>query len=194
MSNIIVLVKGYARRDDRVWVVSPTSVLIEDSGMKILVDPGANRELLEQGFASNNIDPSTVNGIFLTHCHIDHILNLRLFPEAILYDGDTFICDDRIKSYSGRIPGTYIRVIHTPGHTARHYSLLVNSEDKNIGIAGDLFWWKDGEKQLLDEESLVMRDDPFAEDMGLLMESRRKFLGMTDYIIPGHGEKFRVIK
>ena len=38
------------------------------------------------------------------------------------------------------------------------------------------------------------KEDDYANDMEKLKESRKKALEIADYIIPGHGKKFKVEK
>ena len=45
-SELKVLIKGYAKKTKDGWLASSTTALIEDSGKKIIVDPGINKELL----------------------------------------------------------------------------------------------------------------------------------------------------
>ena len=46
MAEIIVLIEGYARQKQGWFEASPTTLLVEDNGKKIIVDPGCNEKLL----------------------------------------------------------------------------------------------------------------------------------------------------
>lgn len=192
MSNFKILIEGYARDEDDYEVASPSTVLIEDGGLKILVDPGSNQKLLIEALGKEGLQPKDIDIIFLTHYHLDHILNMRLFPDKDIYDGDTISIGDKIIEYSGNIPKTNIRVIPTPGHAFEHCSLFVNTEKGKIVIAGDVLWWRDDEAQKTDKQSLLKHSDPFVKDIKALKESREKILTIADYIIPGHGKMFKV--
>ncbi|MDI6807027.1 MAG: MBL fold metallo-hydrolase, partial [Candidatus Aenigmarchaeota archaeon] len=85
MTEVKVLIEGYATKER----ASPSTVLIEDSGLKILVDPGANKELLLNTLSKEGLKPEDIDLIFLTHYHLDHILNIRLFPDKDILDGNT---------------------------------------------------------------------------------------------------------
>ena len=187
-----ILIEGYARKENTVWFASPTTVLVKDSGLNILVDPGANKRLLVEALKEEGLVPGDIDIVFLTHYHLDHILNIRLFPHNDIYDGTSINRDDKITEYSGNIPRTSIRVIPTPGHAHEHCSLLVETEQGNVVIAGDVFWWQDQEEQRTDKESLMKHEDPFVEHTEELVESRKKLLEIADYIVPGHGKMFRV--
>ena len=58
-----------------------------------------------------------------------------------------------------------------------------------VVVAGDVFWWVDGEEQIIDIER---PDQHFASDPAKLIESRKKVLEIADYIIPGHGTMMKV--
>ncbi|MBU2575583.1 MBL fold metallo-hydrolase [Patescibacteria group bacterium] len=173
---------------------SPNAVLIEDNGKKILVDPGSNKKQLVKALEKKNLKPDDIDAIFITHWHPDHILNIRLFPEVIIFDIDEAFHGDEIKQHHGRILDTNIEIISTPGHDINHASLLVDTDKGAIAIAGDVFWWEDKEKQETDLQDLIAHKDEYVENMTELCVSRKKLLKLADYIIPGHGKMFSVKK
>jgi glyoxylase-like metal-dependent hydrolase (beta-lactamase superfamily II) len=87
-----------------------------------------------------------------------------------------------------------VKIITTPGHAKSHISFLVKTEKGNVLIAGDLWWWKDDEKQETERDRLIEKDDPYVKDKDTLIKTREKMLKMADYIIPGHGKMFKVNK
>ncbi len=194
MAEIKILIEGYAKEENGVWYASPATILIRDSGLNILVDPGANKELLLESLDKEGLKPENIDIVFLTHYHLDHILNIRLFPNKDIYDGNTINSNDKIVKYSGNIPNTNVQVIPTPGHAHEHCSLLVETKKGKIVSAGDVFWWKDNEEQKTDKESLMKHEDLYVKDKEALIKSRKKLLEIADYIIPGHGKMFKVEK
>lgn len=196
MAEVKILIEGHAKKLKDGWLASPSTVLIKDSDLNILVDPDSNRELLLKKLIEENLEPNDIDVIFLTHHPLDHTLNIRIFPDCdVLLDGDKMNEADRIFAYSGNIPKTNVKVIPTPGHTFEHASLLAEMEIGRVAIAGDLFWWIDGEEQKTDYENLMNHKDPGgAKNEKKLQESRKKILEMADYIIPGHGKMFKVEK
>ncbi|MFQ5493060.1 MAG: MBL fold metallo-hydrolase [Candidatus Dojkabacteria bacterium] len=56
-----------------------------------------------------------IDSVFLSHYHPDHILNIRLFPEHTIYDGDTIYKDDH---------ESFLK-IKSQGQTSRCYQHLV---------------------------------------------------------------------
>jgi glyoxylase-like metal-dependent hydrolase (beta-lactamase superfamily II) len=192
MAEVKVLIEGYAIKTKDEWKASSSTVLIRDNGLNILVDPGSNKQLLLKSLIKEKLKTKDINLLFLTHYHLDHTLNIKLFPECDVLDGDTINRDDRIIEYSGNIPKTNIEVIPTPGHANEHCSLLVKTNKGNIIIAGDLFWWRTNEEQKIDYNSLIEKKDPYVKNIEDLIESRKKILEIADYIIPGHGKMFKV--
>jgi len=194
MIEVKVLIEGYAKEKNGVEVASSSTVLIEDNGLKIIVDPGVNKELLINSLSKERLKLEDVDLIFLTHYHPDHILNIRLFPDKDVLDGNIIYRGDKEIEFSDNIPNTNVKVIETPGHAHEHACLLVETEKGKIIIAGDLWWWSDDEKQKTDYKSLMSHKDPYVKNEEKLKESRKKILKLADYIIPGHGKMFKVKK
>jgi len=191
MAQITLLTQGYASRlEGGALRASPSSVLIEDSGIKVLVDPGANETQLLNAFLREELTPEDVDLIFLTHYHPDHLVNIRLFPGKDICDSGMIYRGDQEIPHGKFIPGTDIEVALTPGHSPEHASLLANADEGRWLIAGDLFWWFDDAEQKTDFESLVNLEDEFASDPATLKMSRRRALEVADIVIPGHGKPF----
>ncbi|MFA5745943.1 MAG: MBL fold metallo-hydrolase [archaeon] len=193
MSTVKILVEGYAHEGKDCYEATCSTVLIEDSGKRIIVDPGCNEKLLLNALKKEKLTPKDIDLIFLTHYHIDHLLNIRLFPGIDILDGDIIYRGDKEFSFKKKIPGTNIEVIETPGHAHEQVTLLVKTEKGIIAIAEDLWWWEDG-KQKTDKKSLLSLKDPFVKNKQALLKSRKLILQKADYIIPGHGKMFKVEK
>jgi len=194
MAEVRILIRGYARESMLGMRASSTTTLIRDNGLNIVVDPGANPEMLLKALKKEKLRPKDVDIVFLTHYHPDHVLCIRLFPGKDILDGDIIYRDDEEIGFSDVIPGTSIRVIPTPGHAHEHVSLLVDTRKGKVAIAGDLFWWMDNERQAVEYKSLITKKDPYVKDSKALLKSRKMILGMADYVIPGHGKVFKVKK
>ena len=106
MTKVKVLIEGYAKQTSSGWLASSTAVLIEDSGKKILVDPGTNKDLLLDRMEEEGLTPKDINFIFLTHYHIDHTFLVALFTDSKLLDGSVIYEKDLETEYSEVIPGT----------------------------------------------------------------------------------------
>lgn len=193
MNTVKVLIQGYAHPGpDNTYVASPSCTLIISSGKRILVDPGANQKLLTTRLKREGLIPKSIDYIFLSHYHLDHILAIRLFPNHDIVDGEMIWRKDSEIYHNGKLPGTDIEVVKTPGHSPEHASLIVNAEEYGIVcVAQDLFWWEDGKQKSDNVKDLIDLRDPYAKDIKTLKKSREKILKIADWIIPGHGEMFK---
>lgn len=192
MDKVIVLIQGYARETKKGWLANSTVTLVQSSGKNVIVDPGGNREKLLKALADNNLKIQDIDFVFLTHGHPDHSLLSGIFEKALIIDELYIYTKDIINKHGGIIPGTDLKVIRTPGHKEEHCSLIVKTEKGICAIAGDVFWWLDGEKQ----EININKPDNDPEHMNIkqLIASRKKLLEISDYIIPGHGKMFKSTK
>ncbi len=189
MNKAMVLVSGYARvNTDGSWNASSTATLVEANRIRIIVDPGANRELLLASLNREGLKTDDIDYVFVSHYHLDHTLNLGLFPKDKVIDGTMIYEGDLEIVHGGKIPGSEIQIMATPGHSPENASLVVPAEQGKVVIAADVFWWRDDEEQEVD----INKVDEFAASMGDLKDSRRKVLEIADYIIPGHGKMFKV--
>ncbi len=191
MDEYKIIIEGYAYSEDNYYVASPSTVLIESNGITVLVDPGADPELLKKlknaGYQLEDIDV-----IYLSHYHPDHFLNIRFFPNHKIYDGETIWDRDKEYETGDKIHTTNIKILKTPGHSPEHTSLLINTKDHGkVCIAQDVFWWEDGKQNNESEKNLMELEDPFASDIDELKKSRKKVLEVADWIIPGHGKMFK---
>jgi len=191
MNKIKVLIQGYAKETKRGWLANSAVVFIQSNGKNIIVDPGCNREKLLKALSDNNLKISDIGYVFLTHGHVDHALLAGIFENATIIDELYIYQKDIINKHGGIIPETDLKVIRTPGHKEEHCSLIVETEKGVYAIAGDVFWWLDDEKQ----EININKPDNDPEHMNIkkLIASRKKLLEIADYIIPGHGEMFKVL-
>ena len=196
MVKVKILVKGYVKKINGKEFASSTAVLVQDKNFKIVADPGMDRKALLNALKKEKLKPSDINFVILTHTHLDHCLLAGIFEKAKILDSDDiFSFNGQIIKHKYKIPGTDIKIIKTPGHDQFHCSVLVTTKDLGkIIIAGDVFWWTAEEEQKIDKQSLLEHQDPYVKDKRALRESREKILELADYIIPGHGEMFKVRK
>lgn len=193
MTEVKVLIEGYAKKKDNEWTACSSVVLIKGT-VNIVVDPGTRRELLLKTLENESLRPENIDYVVITHYHLDHSFLMAIFPNAKLLDNTEMYIDDKISEHEGRIPETNIEIIQTPGHAKEHCSLIVPTEKGKIVIAGDLFWWREDEKQETSADLLIDVKDPYVKDENALRESRKRILKDADYIIPGHGKMFKVKK
>ncbi len=192
MASFKILIEGYAKKLEDGWKASSTTVLIKDSGKNILADPGINKPLLLERLKEEGLTPEDIDIVFLTHYHPDHIFLAALFDKALALDGDIIYEKDILREFKDKIPGTNVEVVLTPGHAHEHASLVFETSQGKVAVAGDVFWWTDEEEQKTDEiQELIKKPDPFVKDIKALQESRKILLREADFIIPGHGKMFK---
>ena len=193
MYKFKILVEGYAHPGENgKYHASPTTSLVYDDNVTILVDPGTNSKLLTEALDKEGIKCEDIKHIFLSHYHPDHFLNLKLFPYAVLYDGSMIWDGDEEIQYTGTLPNTEIEVVATPGHTMEQASLFFNTQEFGlVGLCQDVFWWEDGKQDNSSFEVLMENIDPFMADLEALKASRRLVLDRADWIVPGHGKMFK---
>ena len=196
MATIKVLIEGYAKPLAKGWKASSTTCLITTKDdKKIITDPGCNREALLRALEKEGLTTDDINYVFLSHRHPDHVLLAGIFEKAkyVTFDTNLMYDKDVLLEFDKHVLGDDIEIIDTPGHVLEHLSLLVNTPEGKVAIAGDVIWWLDNETQVFD---LSQKDHNQAVDMNMetLVKSRKKLFKMADYIIPGHGKKFKVDK
>lgn len=191
MNKIHILIEGYAHPGNNdTYVASPSTVLIDTGEKKILVDPGANATLLQEKLKELSLEEKDIDFIYLSHYHPDHFLNIKLFPNLPVYDGEMIWSGDLEEFHSGNLGIDGIEILKTPGHSPEHTSLLVDTDEGKVCIAQDVFWWEDGKQKSDTEKDLLELVDPFVSDEEALKKSRKLVLEKADWIIPGHGKKF----
>jgi glyoxylase-like metal-dependent hydrolase (beta-lactamase superfamily II) len=194
MVKLKVLIEGYAREDKNGEQASCSTTLLQENGLNIVVDPGMDRALLLEHLKKEGLTTNDIDYVVLTHTHLDHCFLVGIFENAKVLDGDSiYSSDGRIASHDGKVPGTDIEIVKTPGHDQFHCSVLAKTEEfGKVIVSGDVFWWRNGEVQETNENDLIHRIDPYMKDEPQLIESRKLILKTADYIIPGHGKMFKV--
>ena len=187
MDEVVVLVEGYARRIKNGWKASSASVLVRSNGKRIIIDPGCNRKKLTGALKRESLKTGDIDFVVLTHSHVDHAMLAGMFENAKVIDCEKIFKGDMQLPHRGIVPGTELKIIQTPGHTDDHCSLLAKTERGVCAIAGDVFWWEKGEKQIID---INKPDAAHPSSMKKLAKSRKALLEKADWIIPGHGKPF----
>lgn len=184
-----------------------TIAVIRQGGDILLVDPGyegegdlspENREknwrVLKALLSFEGIAPEQVTKVFLTHDHWDHCGNLEGFPGVAWYCHKEAL-KGLPEAWRGKFLGVAegeellprTTVLHTPGHTPGHASVLWTDPDRRFKIAlcGDavinLAWLLAGK---------IWRWNPDFAGEKAARASIRKLLQAADLLIPGHGQPF----
>ena len=188
MAEVKILIKGYTSADSKessdIETTSPTVTLIKDGNNNIVVDPGVleSQDLLAGKLKEEGLKVDDVNYVFLTHSHPDHHMNTGMFVKAKklefygLWDNNK--CLEWNKNFSNDI-----EIIKTPGHSDDSLTFLVKNDSGKIAVCGDVFWKEN-----------YPADDHYANNKEKLAASRKKVLEIADYVIPGHGDIYKVNK
>lgn len=200
MAEVKVLVEGIHEKIEGAIDIYSTSTLIK-SNINIIVDPGSfvSRDKLVQALDQAGLKIEDIDAVIVTHSHFDHTANVSLFPQAKIY----------MRFISGVYPGQYqkidkglvyrfdilneliaegIKILDTTGHAIDHISVLVETSQGRIVIAGDA---------MANQSFADLNKEPenfLIYSLEKYNESRRKILEIADYIIPGHGVMFKVEK
>lgn len=178
-ARLDVLVEGYVRPPH----VAGTVSLVRDAGRVVIVDPGmvADRELILGPLRELGVRPEDVTDVVLSHHHLDHNLNVALFPVVPVHDFQSVIDGDvftrRDADGTQLTPG--IRLLATPGHTPQDITTLVGTAD-DVAALTHLWWTDEGPAE-----------DPYAPDREQLRRQRERVLDLATVIVPGHAAPFR---
>jgi glyoxylase-like metal-dependent hydrolase (beta-lactamase superfamily II) len=178
-ARVDVLVEGYARLPH----VAGTVSLVRDAGRVVVVDPGmvADRELILRPLRELGVAPEEVTDVVLSHHHLDHTLNVALFPVVPVHDFQSVIEGDVFtrRAADGVDLTPSVRLLATPGHTPQDVTTLVGTPDDVVALT-HLWWTADGPA-----------DDPYAPDREQLRAQRERVLELATLVVPGHGAPFR---
>lgn len=153
-----------------------------------------DKDVLLKQLKSYHVQPEDVNFLVCTHGHSDHCGNMNLFLNATHFLGSC-VSFRHLYYYHDFEKNPYVldnnvEVMFTPGHTSTCVSLIVkNTTAENngtIAIVGDLFEKEDD----IFDDSLWIEAGTEMEKMQ--RQNRLKVAEIADFIIPGHGPKFKV--
>jgi glyoxylase-like metal-dependent hydrolase (beta-lactamase superfamily II) len=157
--------------------------LVRDAGRVVVVDPGmvADRDLILRPLRELGVRPEDVTDVVVSHHHLDHTLNVALFPVVPVHDFQSVIEGDTFtrRAADGIQLTPSIRLLATPGHTPQDVTTLVGTPDE-IAALTHLWWTEDGPV-----------DDPYCLDREQLREQRERVLDLATLIVCAHGPAFR---
>jgi glyoxylase-like metal-dependent hydrolase (beta-lactamase superfamily II) len=178
-ARLDVLVEGYVRSPH----VAGTVSLIRDADRVVIVDPGmvAERELILDRLAGLGVRPEDVTDVVVSHHHLDHTVNIALFPVVPVHDFQWVVERDVIirRAAEGTHLTPSIRLLATPGHTPQDITTLVGTADDVVALT-HLWWTEEGPAE-----------DPYSADREGLRQQRERVLDLATLIVPGHGAPFR---
>uniref|UniRef100_A0A0K0G519 Lactamase_B domain-containing protein n=1 Tax=Strongyloides venezuelensis TaxID=75913 RepID=A0A0K0G519_STRVS len=174
-----------------------TITLINDHGVNVLVDTGASSDterlllaLTKEGITLDNID-----SVVITHGHPNHMGNLNFFGrKPILFNSLEYIgkhvISTELKDRPYRKITSNIEVWKTPGHTQHDLSVLVHGVNGygTMAIVGDLI----PSERFINEKIDIMLSEG-VWDSGTKRQNANLIICMADWVIPGHGQPFRIL-
>jgi glyoxylase-like metal-dependent hydrolase (beta-lactamase superfamily II) len=155
----------------------------------MLVDTGgpSDRDFLLAALSAHNLTPRDIACVVCTHGHVDHVGNANLFPHATFLSGQDRAVGDRfwpLDFTAGPVTiDTGIRVMASPGHTSEDISVLVDTRDGVVAVAGDVF--ENG-----NPTDTVWR--AYSRNPRQQHRSQAALLAIANAIVPGHGLLFTV--
>ena len=178
-ARLDVLVEGYVRMPH----VAGTVSLIRDADRVVVVDPGmvAHRDQILGPLRDLGVDPGDVTDVVVSHHHLDHTVNIALFPAVPVHDFQSVIDGDTFtrRPADGVQLSPGIRLLATPGHTPQDITTLVGTPDDVVALT-HLWWTEDGPA-----------DDPYTHDRDELRRQRERVLDLVTMVVCAHGPPFR---
>lgn len=199
-----ILVKGNNLRFSCGYCGLANLTLVKTELGPMMFDVGhtVNRQGLVAGLKARGLTPSDVPYVFLSHLHVDHVMNIGLFPfstkvfvsraewdyAAEPHPDDPWVpwlIREQLQKYDLQLldgegellPG--LRYFPVPGHTPGCMALTFESGDRGrIVLAGDALKFP---REMLQEGS-----DHAFDSHENASASIRKILAMADRIVPGH--------
>lgn len=182
--------EGDDRRLRDAWC---TCTLITGKGFRLLVDPALRdpAAMAAELDRRTGLKPKAVDAVFVTHDHGDHHWGLEAFPAAKWYAvAPVAEAINKEKAYSKPIEAAAhrlfgaVNVIHTPGHTKEHHSLLFKCDDQTVVIAGDAVMTRD----FFAHRQGYFNSADFEQAAHTIEEIAR----IADIVVPGHDNCFPV--
>ena len=134
---------------------SGNSLFVETPNTKLLIDAGVSSKRIETALKSIDVDPSTIDGILVTHEHTDHVQGLGTFSKK--FDLPVFVNQetlDAMPKQKDKIPEKNIKTFKVndkfsindldiksfsiPHDAANPCGFSILKDDKKISIATDI--------------------------------------------------------
>lgn len=152
---------------------SGNSLFVETSNTKLLIDAGVSCKKIEKALCDINVEPSSLDGILITHEHTDHVQGLGTFSRK--FDLPVFVNQEtldampkqRDKMNSNKI-NTFkvddkfsigdltIKPFSIPHDAANPCGFNIEKDDKKISIATDIGHMTNTILENLEESLFVM--------------------------------------
>ena len=152
---------------------SGNSLFIETKNTKLLVDAGVSSKKIETALNDINVDPKSLDGILITHEHIDHVQGLgtlsKKFDLPVFVNQETLdampkqrdkISDKNIKTFKVsdkfEIGDLKIKPFSIPHDAANPCGFNIFKDNKKISIATDIGHMTNPILKSLEESLFIM--------------------------------------
>ncbi len=152
---------------------SGNSLFVETQNTKLLIDAGVSSKKIETALNDINIDPSTLDGILVTHEHIDHVQGLgtlsKKFDLPVFVNQETLdaipkqkdkISEKNIKTFKisdkFEIGDLEIKPFSIPHDAANPCGFNIWKDNKKISIATDIGHMTNPILKSLEESLFIM--------------------------------------
>lgn len=191
LAEIHIIQPGYAIWDEKMKVQrADGTISLIISQKKIIVDTGLpkDKSVILNGLRRYGLNPENIDYVICTHGDADHISNNNLFNNAKLIVGFDVYDNDVATFFQNSLKiDTNVRVVEMTGHDDRSIGVQVLTDTGLVIIAGDLFEFEGDFKNISDWVA-------FSKEPKQHIKNRAKVWEMADYIVPGHGDIFKVDK
>ena len=157
---------------------SGNSLLVETENTKLLIDAGVSSKKIETALTNLDIDPSSINGILITHEHSDHVQGLGTFSKK--FDLPVFVNQktlDAMPKQKEKIPeknikkftieekfeigDMQIKPFSIPHDAANPCGFNVFKDNKKISIATDIGHMTNGILKNLEDSIFVLLESNY---------------------------------
>ena len=157
---------------------SGNSLFVETDNTKLLIDAGVSSKKIEKALNDIHIDPSSIDGILITHEHSDHVQGLGTFSKKfdlpVFVNQETLdampkqrdkIADKNIKKFKVAekfsIGDLDINPFSIPHDAANPCGFTILNENKKISIATDIGHMTNDILKNLEESLFVMLESNY---------------------------------
>lgn len=134
---------------------SGNSLFVQTENTKLLIDSGVSSKKIETALSNLNVDPTSIDGILITHEHSDHVKGLGTFAKKfnvpVFINNKTLDCmpEQREKLQQNKINNFVvgenfeindlkIKSFKIPHDAVNPCGFLISKDNKSIGIATDI--------------------------------------------------------
>ena len=157
---------------------SGNSLFVESENTKLLVDVGVSSKKIEEALANLEIDPTSIDGILITHEHSDHVQGLGTFAKKfnlpVFVNEKTLdampkqkekISEKNIKLFNinekFEIGDLKVKPFSIPHDAANPCGFNIFKDDKKISIATDIGHMTNGILKNLEDSIFIMLESNY---------------------------------